>query len=186
MRWQNILLLLVTLALVLAWARSQVLWLADSPEGQAPATVQSATLLAEPSAEPPAGPSLDSATLPNPHLSPQAVVMAQLEALQTNDAPQPDAGIRAAWAFASPDNRKNTGPLEHFTEIVRSPAYRSLINHRMHGLDPIEQRADVARQKVTLIDAQGRPAVYFFLLSRQTASPYEGCWMTDAVYRGEG
>jgi hypothetical protein len=41
---------------------------------------------------------------PNPALSPEDVVAIQLNALQTNDTPETDAGIAQTWAFAHPDN----------------------------------------------------------------------------------
>ena len=48
---------------------------------------------------------------PDPALSPAEVVAIQLDALQTNDTPEADAGIAQTWAFAHPDNKRVTGPL---------------------------------------------------------------------------
>ena len=56
---------------------------------------------------------------PSPDLSPEDVVRIQVEALQRNDEPSPDAGIEAAFRFASPSNRRATGPLGRFSEMVR-------------------------------------------------------------------
>lgn len=40
---------------------------------------------------------------------------------------------------------------------------------------------EVARHRVTVIDATGNEIVYVFFLSKQTEGPCAGCWMTDAV-----
>ncbi|MFP4091812.1 MAG: DUF4864 domain-containing protein [Cyclobacteriaceae bacterium] len=122
-------------------------------------------------------------TKPEPGLSPQKVVALQIEALQHNDHPYPDHGIEVAYTFASPENRQNTGPLERFTQMVRNETYESLLHFQQYGLDDIQVEGDVAVQKVTLIDANDQPAVYFFQLSRQKDGPYEDCWMTDSVIR---
>jgi hypothetical protein len=120
---------------------------------------------------------------PNADLSPQEIVKIQLEAMQHNDHPYPDRGIEVAYQFASPENRRNTGPLERFTRMVKNDTYESLLYFQQYGLDDIEIKGDIAVQKATLIDANDEPAVYYFQLSRQQDGPYEDCWMTDSVIR---
>ena len=51
---------------------------------------------------------------PNISLKPFDVLMIQLNSLQNNNVPYKDAGIKQAWEFAHPDNKKMTGPLEKF------------------------------------------------------------------------
>ena len=94
---------------------------------------------------------------PHPDLTPAQVVEAQVEALQFNDRPTPDAGIATAFRFASPDNRKVTGPLPRFAQIVRAPGYRPLIDHRVAGYGALIVRGDVALRRVTVVadDGQG-------------------------------
>ena len=62
------------------------------------------------------------APVPKPELTPEQVVEIQVEALRKNDVPTPDAGIATTFRFASPGNRKVTGPLERFAPIVKAPA----------------------------------------------------------------
>ena len=58
-------------------------------------------------------------TEPDPSLSPQDVVSIQIEALQNNDTPYEDRGIEITFNFASPTNKRVTGPLERFKVMVR-------------------------------------------------------------------
>jgi len=54
--------------------------------------------------------------------SPEAVVEAQLAALRREDAD-------AVFAFASPENKKHTGPSERFYQMLSSPIYSPLLGH---------------------------------------------------------
>lgn len=118
---------------------------------------------------------------PSPELTPEEVVSAQLAALKSNDAD--DNGIRITFRFASPGNKKATGPIERFIEMVKNPMYRPMLNYRSDFREPVEVSEGVAKQLVTLIDADGRHASYVFVLSRQTEGACIGCWMTDSVVR---
>ncbi len=120
---------------------------------------------------------------PTPALSPRQVVEAQLAAMQRNDDPEPDAGIRTAFLFASPSNREMTGPVERFIEMVKQPGYDALLNHRSSSLSPTTEKGGQARIKVHLIDAKGKESAFVWILSKQTDAPCKGCWMTDSVFR---
>lgn len=120
---------------------------------------------------------------PAPNLSPRDVVEAQLSAMQRNDEPEPDAGIRVAFRFASPSNREMTGPVERFIAMVKQPGYDALLNHRQTSLSDTTQKGGQARIKVHLIAADGEEAAFVWILSKQDASPCQGCWMTDSVFR---
>ncbi len=120
---------------------------------------------------------------PTPSISPQEVVDIQLKALQNNDHPYENHGIEIAFRFASPDNKESTGPINLFIELVKNQTYQSLLNFRQYGLDDIEMKGDKALQKVTLIDTEGMPVVYYFQLSLQQEEPFDDCWMTDGVVR---
>ncbi|HEY1014387.1 MAG TPA: DUF4864 domain-containing protein [Herpetosiphonaceae bacterium] len=120
---------------------------------------------------------------PHPSISPEQVVLIQLSALQRNDDPAPDSGIRAAFEFASPANRLYTGPVERFIAMVKNPLYRSLLNFQDATPFPIEIEGDRAQQRVALLDDDDEEIIYVFALSRQQAEPYADCWMTDGVIR---
>ena len=120
---------------------------------------------------------------PSPKLSPGEVINIQLKALQRNDTPTKDSGIATAFKFASPANKEATGPLDKFVQLVKSAAYRPMLNHRSAALKTLQQSDELAHLKATLVDAQGTTVVYVFILSKQHDAPYQDCWMTDAVLR---
>jgi hypothetical protein len=120
---------------------------------------------------------------PSPALTPGQVVEIQLEALQHNDSPTPDFGIETTLQFASPANRVATGPLPRFAEVAKSSVFRPMINHRRVERGPMRVDGDQARQRVTVVTANGNRVAYMFLLSRQHGGDCNGCWLTDGVAR---
>jgi hypothetical protein len=118
---------------------------------------------------------------PRPVLSPEDVVLTQLDALKHNDTPYEDAGIETAWRFASPANRANTGPLAAFTRMVRNDAYRPMIDHREATLGPVGRRGSTATAEVAVTGPDGHNRSYRFRLSSDHRGELEGCWLTDAV-----
>jgi hypothetical protein len=121
------------------------------------------------------------ALVPIPKLGPQEVVDIQLKAMKTNDQPYENHGIEVAFRFASPSNKEITGPLSKFVRLVQNDVYQSLLNFKQYGLDDVDIKGNKAIQKVTLIDAEDQPVVYYFKLSLQQAEPFADCWMTDGV-----
>lgn len=117
---------------------------------------------------------------PSPQLTPAQAVRAQLRALEHNDEPTPNAGIARVWRFSSPGNRAQTGPLARFTLMVHK-GYAELLNHRRATLATLAMDGDQAFQGVDIVDHDGAPHRFVFVLSRQTAGPCQGCWLTDAV-----
>jgi hypothetical protein len=116
---------------------------------------------------------------PNPELSPGQVVKIQVEALQNND--EADTGIEITFKFASPANKRVTGPLNRFKRLVKNPLYRPMLNHKIAEYEPVEISGNTATQRVTIIGPNGKATVYLFSLSRQTEPPCIGCWLTDSV-----
>ena len=127
--------------------------------------------------------STDSLPEPSPDLSPTEVVRLQVEALGSNDAPRDDAGIEAAFNFASPANKRATGPLRRFRRLFDTPAYGPMIDHDSATYSTPQVEGDRARMGVILTTESGDRVGYLFRLSKQSGSPYEDCWMTDAVRR---
>jgi hypothetical protein len=118
---------------------------------------------------------------PQPGLSPAQVVQYQVTALQHNDDPKSDAGIERAFQFASPANKQATGPLENFTQILKSPAYAPMLNNRSSEVVGSEVKENQAKVVVKIIAADGRQITYIFILSNQKEGEFINCWMTDAV-----
>ena len=122
---------------------------------------------------------------PRPAYPPEEVVRIQIEALGDNDRPHSDAGIEITFRFASPANKKATGPLPRFIEMVHNPAYRPMLNHRGARYGKLKREGNQASQTVILKTREGSRVGYLFQLSRQTEAPFKDCWMTDSVIRFE-
>jgi hypothetical protein len=133
----------------------------------------------------PAGAADMSRTEPDPSLSPRDVVGIQIAALRNNDIPYEGRGIEVTFNFASPANKRTTGPLERFRSMVHGPAYQPMIDHRGARFENYVVENESARIDVILQSQQGEYLGYRFILSRQHGNQYEGSWMTDAVYRFE-
>ena len=116
--------------------------------------------------------------VPRPGLSPREVVEIQLEALRHNDVA--DRGIEVCFRFASPANRRATGPLARFAQMIKRGPYALMLAFEAIAFDALAQRGDQAVQRVTLV-GHGDAITYVFRLSRQHGGPCAGCWMTDAV-----
>lgn len=118
---------------------------------------------------------------PDPEYGPEEVVRIQLEAFADNDDPIENAGIKTAYNFASPANRRATGPLDQFTKMVESPRYAPMINHVEAQTKSLEQTGNRAQQRVTLTGPNGRTVTYQFELSVCIEESFEDCWLTDSV-----
>lgn len=108
-------------------------------------------------------------------------VALQLDALKTNDDPYENAGIMTAYNFASPANRRSTGPLDRFVAMVRSPQYRPMLDFAEAVRGPVERNGNYADQRVTITGPDGRTVTYEFGLSVQSVGEFRGCWQTDRV-----
>lgn len=120
----------------------------------------------------------DGGPVPSPALAPDEVVRIQIEALRANDAD--DRGIAIAFRFASPANKRSTGPLPRFIHMIKAGPYRLMLEYDHASYGEVQVRGDRAAQRVTLT-GRGRVRSYVFLLERQAQPPCMGCWMTEAV-----
>ena len=116
---------------------------------------------------------------PEPKLKPNDVVKLQLLAMQQND--DSDFGIEVTFRFASPANKKQTGPLKRFISLVRNPSYRPLLNHINVTFIELTVEEFFAIQDVIITTSNGERIGYRFRLSIQKGPLYPGCWMTDSV-----
>ena len=118
-------------------------------------------------------------TYPSPELSPEEVVEIQMEAFSNND--EDDTGIAIGFRFASPQNKKMTGPLSRFSTMMRTPAYRPMLTAEQveYGVPDVRDRA--ASVIVTTVASDGKRRSYEFLLGKQQRGEFEGAWMTEGV-----
>ena len=120
---------------------------------------------------------------PKAELSASDVVRIQLEALANNDTPRQDAGIELTFRFASPTNRKATGPLSRFASMIKSPNYRPMLYHKFAKIGEIREKNGLTLVPVLLTTNQNTNAGYLFVLSQYYISNCQGCWFTDSVIR---
>ena len=119
--------------------------------------------------------------VPRQDLSPMEVVVSQLVALQTNDSPAEDYGITVAFAFASPKNKRNTGPISNFKTMLHNDPYEALIDHKRHKVAKHFIDGREAQFFVEITTIENTTINYIFELSLVTEAPYEDFWMTEAV-----
>ena len=118
---------------------------------------------------------------PEPKLSPEEVVQYQVRALQHNDDQHPDAGIERTFRFASPSNKSQTGPLEHFVSIVKSAAYLPMVNNLASRVVGSRMEGDRAKIVIRITPEKGPDLSYLFVLTKQHDDEFDNCWMTDSV-----
>ena len=131
-----------------------------------------------------AAPGLGSSDpVPSPELEPGEVVRIQVEALRSNN--HLDEGIELTYRFASPANRRSTGPLELFTEMIHTAPYDRLLNHISARYSPVAISGDKAYQRVIITDSANQEIAYHWILARQREGEFKDCWMTEAVITAE-
>ena len=118
---------------------------------------------------------------PNISISPERVVEIQLRALQQNDDPSSEFGIAQTWAFAHPNNKRITGPLERFKAMIKGPHYRMMLNHREHKIKPVVMTEGYALFDVFIVTESELEASFKWEVSKVISGNYQGCWMTIAV-----
>jgi hypothetical protein len=106
--------------------------------------------------------------MPDPALSPAEVVSIQLNALQANDTPGADAGIAQTWAFAHPNNKRVTGPLPRFAQMLKGPLYRVLLGHRSHEIKELSRSDNKAVFAVTVTSQTGEVVGYRWSVAKVT------------------
>ena len=120
---------------------------------------------------------------PSPEMLPAEVVRTILAALRENHTPVVNAGVATAFSFASPNNRRATGPLPRFAAMVLGPPYAPLVFHRRSEVGQASRFGPYVEFPVTVEDGEGRITYFRFTLSQQQHGEFEGCWMTEAVAR---
>ena len=117
----------------------------------------------------------------DPMISPEAAVHIQLHALQNNDVPRPDSGIRKTWAFAHPDNKRMTGPLPKFMAMIKQPAYAMLLNHQNHDVKLLERNAFIAAFAVRVTTGDGLVYLCRWQVAPVSGGENDGAWLTISV-----
>ena len=119
---------------------------------------------------------------PNIEIEPKKVVKIQLSALMKNDNPYKDRGIIQTWEFAHPNNRKITGPIEKFKNMIKTDSYSMLLNHSNHEIVEVFMSKDVATFEVTVLDDEKKYYKFKWQVEKyDREGQLKNCWLTTAV-----
>ena len=121
-------------------------------------------------------------TKPNISLKPFDVLMIQLNSLQNNNVPYKDAGIEQTWKFAHPDNKKMTGPLEKFKQMIYSKSYEILISHENNEITIFYETNNKSVYKVYILSKDKKKYYYIWQIEKVLLDgDLKNCWMTTGV-----
>ena len=121
-------------------------------------------------------------TKPNISLKPFDVLMIQLNSLQNNNVPYKDAGIEQTWKFAHPDNKKMTGPLEKFKQMIYSKSYEILISHENNEITILYETNNKSVYKVYILSKDKKKYYYIWQIEKVLLDgDLKNCWMTTSV-----
>jgi len=118
---------------------------------------------------------------PHPSLGPKDVVKIIMNSLKNNDQPSENRGVTITYSFASPANKRNTGPLKRFNSMIRGQTYSPMINHKSAIYEKYNVMNNRASIDVILVSSGGKTYGYRFGLSQQNGNEFKGSWMTDTV-----
>ena len=119
---------------------------------------------------------------PNNGIEPYQVVKIQLRSLKNNDDPFKNAGIEQTWEFAHPNNKKFTGPLEKFKNLLKSDSYKMLLNHVEHNIVEVKTTDSIAAYQVTVLGEGKNYYKFRWIVEKyEIDGPLKGCWLTTGV-----
>ena len=119
---------------------------------------------------------------PSANLKPLEVLMIQLNSLKNNNNPYKDAGIEQTWEFAHPNNKKITGPLNKFKEMIYSRNYKILISHENSEITIIKKTKDISIFKVVVLTKDKKKFYYIWQIDKVLLDGnFKNCWMTTNV-----
>lgn len=124
-------------------------------------------------------PSGEALIVPSPELEPREVVKIQVASLADCQV-SPDA-LQQVYAFASPDNREVTGPLDRFAAMLLTPQYKPLVEQQQVIVGNQVVHGNLASVMVTAMDQQQGLRTFHFYLAKETGPLYAACWMTYGV-----
>ena len=119
---------------------------------------------------------------PQPDLKPLDVLLIQLNSLKNNNTPYSDAGIEQTWEFAHPNNKKVTGPLEKFKQMIYSKSYEILISHENSEVIILNETENISIYKVIILSNDKKKYYYIWQVEKVLLDGnLKNCWMTTKV-----
>ena len=119
---------------------------------------------------------------PNIEIEPDQVVKIQLNGLMNNDEPNSDYGIKQTWEFAHPANKKYTGPLPKFINMLKSEGYKMLLNHIDSEVVEIFKSDSQYSFEVTILGKDKNYYRFRWIVEKYyKEGPLKDCWLTTSV-----
>ena len=119
---------------------------------------------------------------PKIEIKPLQVVEIQLKGLMNNDEPNLNNGIKQTWEFAHPLNKKYTGPLPKFINLLKSKSYSMLINHLDSEIVQIFKSNNRYGFEVTILGKDKKYYKFQWVVEKYyNEGPLKDCWLTASV-----
>ena len=119
---------------------------------------------------------------PNTEIKPDQVVKIQLNGLMKNDEPNLDNGIKQTWEFAHPLNKKYTGPLPRFINLLKSESYKMLINHLDSEIIEVFKSSNQYGFEITILGDDKKYYKFQWVVEKYyDEGPLKDCWLTTTV-----
>ena len=119
---------------------------------------------------------------PNNSIQPSEVIKIQLVGLMNNNKDFKDSGIEQTWNFAHPNNKKNTGPLSKFKQMIKGNSYQMLLDHISHTITELGSRDNWVQFEVVILDKNKIYHKFNWQVEKYTIEgPLKDCWLTTMV-----
>ena len=119
---------------------------------------------------------------PNNEIHPSNVVDIQLKGLMNNDNPSKNYGIKQTWEFAHPANKKYTGPLPKFINLLRGENYKMLLNHLDNEIIEVFKSNTRYGYEVTILAVDKKYYKFQWVVEKYyKEGPLKDCWLTTSV-----
>ena len=119
---------------------------------------------------------------PNIEIEPDQVIQIQLNGLMNNDKPNQDYGIKQTWEFAHPSNKKYTGPLPRFINLLKSESYKMLINHLDSEIIEVFKSSNQYGFEITILGNDKKYYKFQWVVEKYyDEGPLKDCWLTTTV-----
>ena len=119
---------------------------------------------------------------PNNEIKPYQVVKIQLTGLMNNDIPNKNSGIEQTWEFAHPSNKKYTGPLSKFVNLLKSESYNMLLNHLESEIIEVSKTNDKYGFEVIILGNDKNYYKFQWIVEKYyNDGPLRDWWLTTSV-----
>ena len=119
---------------------------------------------------------------PRSDIKPKEVVKIQLTGLQKNDLSYKDRGIEQTWVFAHPNNKKYTGPLSKFVNLLKSESYNMLLNHLESEIIEVFKTNDKYGFEVIILGNDKNYYKFQWIVEKYyNDGALKDCWLTTSV-----